>query len=130
MKNELFIPYELALVAYEKGFKINNYGIGWYYKRRDGENVHGLDTFYIDTNQNIEQWEKLDEPVEAILYQQITDWLLEKHGILITPDIYNLNKGFVVTVKILMNGSEDFTGNYTHREALNKGIEEAFKLIK
>jgi hypothetical protein len=141
MKN-MFIPYELAVKAYEKGFEIKSYGIGWYYKRRSTGDIHGLDTFYIDTNQNIQQWESIDEPIEAILYQQILDWLREKH---------NLNIWLIENPYTQGNGSGMYEWNIKPRmvknqplpqpkglgsgcgteyyEALNNAIKQALNLI-
>lgn len=129
--NNLFIPYELAVIAYKKGFEIKGYGIGWYYKRRDTGEIHGLDTFYIDTNQNIEQWDKIDEPIEAILYQQILDWLRDKHKLLIvTTHATPKNKYVSIIYKewnIEVYATLHYLDNYY--ESFNKVIEEALKLI-
>ncbi|MBK7362640.1 MAG: hypothetical protein IPJ01_10130 [Micavibrio sp.] len=129
MKN-MFIPYELAVKAYEKRFEIKSYGIGWYYKRRSTGDIHGLDTFYIDTNQNIEQWESIDEPIEAILYQQILDWLRENHNLCIyvmdathNGYFYQINNH---KTRFNVKGSSEVLPYY---EALNTAIEEALKLI-
>lgn len=131
MKINLFIPYNLSILAQKKGF--NEYCIGYYYKRRDNGEIHGLDTFFIDTNQNIQQWNELEEPTEAILYQQIIDWLREKHNILLGYGYYpNYNEKFACTLNFIepknyIKGIV-YTGK-TYYEALNKAIEESLKLI-
>jgi hypothetical protein len=89
---KLFVPYTLALLAKERGYKNNNYCLGHYYKSRYSEDVQGKDIFYIDTNQNMAQWESLKDPLEAILWQQLIDWLREK-GIVVS--IYNNASGYL-----------------------------------
>ncbi len=145
-----FIPYESALIAYKKGFKMQGYGIGWYYKRRSAGEIHGLDTFYIDTNQNIEQWNALDEPVEAIIYQQLVDWFRDVHHLhfYICPqgdretwslsgldgwNVSNIGKTNVKTRdgRLFYDIRQKYDGVKfnSYYEALDKAIEEAFKLI-
>jgi hypothetical protein len=144
-KNEMFIPYKLALTAYEKGFKMDDYNyinIGWYYKQRNSGEIHGLDVFYIDTNQNIQQWERLKEPVEAILYQQITDWFRDKHKLhfYIVPygdckhwNLANIGRTDLKTddgrLDYIIRSKYSKTKFKTYYEALNTAIEEALKKI-
>jgi len=117
----LFLPYELAIIAKQKGFNepcINCYNAdktlmqdGWYSTKRPCYN-DGL----------------IEECSSAPLYQQITDWFREKHN-------FNI---------AILKGEDTITGEFyycydggkhlTKRckgyyEALNKAIEEAFKLI-
>jgi len=129
MKNSLFIPYDLALIAIEKGYNFDYYGIGWYYKRRSNNEIHGLDTFYIDTNQNIQQWEALDNPIEAILYQQILDWFRDKHKIHFEISFERGLKTYYGNIfKESNHNRVDFVGK-DYYDTLNNGIKEAFKLI-
>jgi len=126
MKN-LFVPYELAVIAKEKGF-----------------NEPCLARFIDDGNKSLEIWdwdiplrnstnEEEDTLCTAPLYQQIVDWLREKHSIWIT--IYNQYKdenagkcyGYKVQMKDTCKSNVAQSDNYY--KALNKAIEEAFKLI-
>ena len=117
MKSELFIPYELAVIAKEKGFP-NHTGsclAAWEDNKKSrwlhfGSYPIGL--------------------LQAPLYQQIVDWFRDKHNlhICITPPD-NIWK-YIVYIKpfgfVDQNGG---TGFRTYYEALNKAISEAFKLI-
>jgi hypothetical protein len=116
MKN-LFIPYELAVIAKEKGF--NELCFGCYI-------TSPFDPAYLnDDKRGTNQYFK--EGVTAPLYQQIVDWFEETHKIVISRDRH-INNGFrywVYTDKGI--DVECYKMNKT--EALNKAIEEAFKLI-
>ncbi len=121
---ELFISYELALIAKNKGFNEKCFAF-W------SGNPHNNEPYRLNITEN--NWHFHKNNVTAIcapLYQQIVDWLREKHNlhICITPPdgvwkyIYELKYfGFKD-----QNGG---TGYNTHYDALNKAISEAFKLI-
>ncbi len=122
----LFIPYELAVVAKEKGFDEPCFNA---YRNSDGEQQ--LMQIGEWTNSGIENTHA--GYCAAPLYQQIVDWFREKHNIFIMaypqdgwcymfqdmneiPEIGNSNNGSGTKFK-------------SYYEALSKAIEEAFNLI-
>jgi hypothetical protein len=129
----LFLPYELALIAKEKGFDEDC--IAMYFKT---SKKLSIDSKNLLSN-------KICSGITAPLYQQIIDWLLEKHQISIEPQINPDLRwiiDFVPNILLTHEGSGNFTfftgskklnndyqGFNTKYEALNKAIEEAFKLI-
>lgn len=70
---DLFIPYELALLLKEKGFDEPSFGV---WNNIEKRLYIGLE---YDTNQN-----NMPNGCKAPLYQQIIDWFREKHNIDIT----------------------------------------------
>lgn len=146
--NTYFLPYSLALIAKEKGF-YEDYDLtgdvfGWYFKYRRTGDIAPLDVAYVEYNQNFQQWEP--EPLEeAPLYSQITDWLREKEnvrileGCPIPPEILKLSPELEERGRYSFylynenwNPRIPFYSNYFKKDyyaALNKTIEEAFKLI-
>lgn len=112
----LFIPFELAVIAKEKGFEEECFG-GYTQERLF---VYGEEYYYRSI--------KIDAP----LYQQIVNWF-DELGIFITisyvaPDT---NK-FGIRIDCYTK-NRNITNYYTHIyatrvEAENKAIEEAFKL--
>lgn len=121
MKN-LFIPYELSVLAKQKGFNEPCF------------------SFYYDNN--FEFWKEQDVlksiefPFDTVscnapLYQQIVDWFREKHNhvIMIKKDWH---KGKLMGWECVIEQKDGFIdcGTFkTHNAALNKAIEETFKLI-
>lgn len=108
MKN-LFIPFELAIIARQKGF--NETCFGWY--SSDG-------CFYtgeITINQGL---------LLAPLYQQIIDWFKFEKGI-----HFKLGLNVIIVKSqfpdIIIDGRIIEKENYYN--TLNKALEEAFKLI-
>jgi hypothetical protein len=139
---DLFIPYELALIAKEKGF--NEFCFGGYFYDREGARLldwpeHGLMFF---GQINSEQTEP--ENCSAPLFQQIVDWFRNEHKIVLEMlhggrhstdftywgcKIFKPSNGLQTYIN-----NPDLTKNndlqsYSYYEALNKAIEEAFKLI-
>lgn len=149
----LFIPYELALIAKEKGFdepcfaywslshiteEYNFHFIGEYTHYRDhylnfvGLGLRNSDLKTFPTG-------RMSNSMVAPLYQQIVDWFREKYKIDINWDIEVgaklianpvINHNYVFGINkfeevddIIYVEDKDF---YT---AYNKAIEEAFKLI-
>lgn len=117
----LFIPYPLAVLAKEKGFD-EQFTLAYYNSGK--ELCNGIN---------------MNEPINnslncrvgnivAPLYQQIVDWFREKHDIHIwaTPwyEIYPKQK----LIGYIINGESETTF-HSYYEALDKAIEEAFKLI-
>jgi len=130
MKN-LFIPYELAVIAKEKRFNEECFA------------------FYAFTSTNFFYCKNLDLggamkntdlslSVAAPLYQQIVDWLREKHNIHFIIRKYmtgGVNSGnWHIAIDDLSKRRnvlelEDKADHRDYYEALNTAIEEAFKLI-
>lgn len=117
---ELFLPYELAVIAKEKGF-----------------NEKCLAVIYADGQIVQQLFEKLqlgrnEEPcIAAPLYQQIVDWFREKHNIhfQITTDD-GIEYG--MCLNIIDNPEASGYWRYffkSYNEALKAAITEAFKLI-
>lgn len=128
---KLFIPYELALIAKDKGFNESCFG-GYYLF----ENKPDL-CIYQDENEFSDSKEII---LQAPLYQQMVDWFSEKHKIQIVEDISGLGTHFTCKIwnRNLRTGDcEGKLGKWTQTypyalsryEALNLAIEEALKLI-
>lgn len=130
---ELFVPYELALLAREKKCFIN--GLGYYYDNGQFE----FDPVFFDRPNLILEGDDPTFVCFAPLYQQLIDWFREKHGIAVFINHWNKNfeltfdgKEWEACVDIIerqpgkLNYCESFKNYY---EALTKAIEEAFKLI-
>lgn len=139
---QLFLPYNLSFLAKEKGFK--EPCLAWYnnpqmqepsiflveYGELEDNNVI-LDL----SNSKAENWKSVQDfhqyDCSAPLYQQIIDWFREKHKIHV--EAFNCNdekwlKEFSPVVETIDN-HETFGTYNDYYEALNKAIEEAFKLI-
>jgi hypothetical protein len=134
--NNLFLSYELALIAKEKGF--NEPCLACYRNtnaepvlRGCGALLFEVDRMYINSLN--------EEGVLAVpLYQQIIDWFREKYNLDIVPQYcmqYPLDKklrqvgygGNIYNHKKDINVKSYF--GTTYYEALNFAIQEAFKLI-
>jgi hypothetical protein len=129
----LFVPYELALLAKEKGF--NESCFMFYYNDGDGLTDDGI--FKTGTDSN---------PCNAPLYQQLVDWFRVKHNIQIQQAMPIPKEAVVAANGKLDHISQRYVfyiyNEYAnprivgkdqrsddYYEALKKGIEEAFKLI-
>ena len=126
---EQFVTYEIALVLKELGFNEECFG---YFKT--DKNLH---EFYGSSEQVI------DCNIQAPLWQQVIDWLREKHNIYLTiynPLLYNsyypdskygfdceiefLTKNNNVASTLISNNDSGFETYYEVREqAINKAIE-------
>jgi hypothetical protein len=105
----LFIPYELALKLKEKGFNEPCFG------------------FYIQGVLHPKLPDSTTILLHAPLYQQVIDWFREKHDIFISPE--NRNEHLIVR-GWNRKTCEHFVGDSNEpKEALNKAIEEALKLV-
>lgn len=134
MKN-LFLNYELSLIAKEKGFDC--LCLAYYNNHIEGlEKLKGLvlgKTFQ-DHNGETEGDNLI---CSAPVHQQITNWFIEKHDIWVNvdwtgrPEILDLKprknsyKGKSL-FEICIDGKY---GGFEYYFALNKAIQETFKLI-
>lgn len=112
----LFINYELALTAKEKGFNTSCFA----FKEVTNETYHIISKTHTDYMK-----------YGFITYQQLIDWFREKHNITIEP--FSILKGvrkatFKTVYRVQLwgkpKGYRDFNKN-----TLNKALEKAFKLI-
>lgn len=135
---ELFIPYPLAVVAYNKGFK--EFCLGWY------RQPNNYDTIFLGEKEGdlciskVEEGQFIAKGVRAPIYQQIVDFLVSKgidihyqhrptdgHKLLEQAEhrfmLFQLKDGKNKWI-------EDFHVITTDKYfGYNKAIEEAFKLI-
>lgn len=128
----LFIPYELAVIAKEKGFNEPCFATF----------VKGEFIFFQDERKEHAANEYLNSiECSAPLYQQITGWFESNHDLIFVPnhrmngDVktywYCVNK-FEKSAAGIIHGAVGMISIGCHRSnnsALNKAIEEAFKLI-
>lgn len=103
----LFIPYELAIIAKEKGFREKCFGL-----------FNAYNNFELDYNiASPYPFDSCPVHLPAPTHQQIVDWFREKK-ISICENPYT--NEWNVTI-----GDKEICWGYS----LNKAIEEAFKLI-
>lgn len=117
----LFIPYELAVIAKEKGFEemcITCYG-------------NTSKKLYLNSWKNMKNTLEEEDLTAAPLYQQILEWLFKEYNIFIE----------IKRIKVMVDPEDNFhvywceIGDFSSQhyktpiQALKKGIEEAFKLI-
>ncbi len=125
MKN-LFVPYNLALLAKEKGF--NEPCLGYYdVKNQKIYPSEGMiSNWFNTTNENV----GFDWKFSAPLYQQLIDWFREKHSIWIEVQVV-FYQGSIYYIAWVRNTKHlyDSSNISTYYEALSKALEEAFKLI-
>lgn len=134
----LFIPYNLAVMAKEKGF--NEPCLAYWVNETPTNKEGQLLVYYKKPYDNIKITTSIiKEYCYAPLYQQIVDWLRNEHSVQIKVEravsghfSYGLHNRNMInygpyTQPNLVNKSEYFIATYY--EALNKAIDEAFKLI-
>lgn len=118
--NQLFIPHELALKAKSKGF--TNQCMAIYDEKG---------TFAFQPRGNWYQNSKEDMyNCAAPIYQQIVDWVREKHKIVIETIFYE--EYIMATISELPKVEKFIWKDEENTDlcyALNKAIGEAFKLI-
>jgi hypothetical protein len=123
---DLFLPYELAVIAKEKNYK--GECVAFYNEMHDQIKV-GTILFPADSG-HWDNWNKETHLVSAPLYQQIVDWLREKHNITVEP--YSMVKSFKTISRETVYRVQRF-GKAGYRDSnyktLDKAITEAFKLI-
>ncbi len=128
--NKLFIPYELALFAKEKGF-IPSPSFAEY---RQWDGSEPWLNLYQDWSP--EDTEKFTKECEAPLYQQIIDWFRIEHKLILTTEIgfplkythrvYDISS---IKPKRTYNSGGPTICIEDYYESLNKAVEEALKLI-
>lgn len=123
----LFIPYELAVKLKKLGFDEDCFGGFDAYKE--------LRFDYVGMVKNSHFNMPPRNHVAAPLYQQVVDWLRDKHEIIVDP-IPVLSKGHdkagkftaIIIVKLILQTID--VGYYDeYYEALNAAIEKAIQLI-
>ena len=118
---ELFVPKELGQLLKHKGFNEPcQIGI------KDNEELHGVGFGFTNYNNNVHDF-------VLPLYQQVTNWLIDKHKIYIM--VYPRDKWnyYVQGIDETISCSgKQFHGEKfkSHYEALDKAIEVALTLIK
>lgn len=128
----LFTPYPLAILAKEKGFdepclaywEVHKHDQCIVYWKKPWDDKRITNSFL--------------DSINAPIYQQIVDWFREKHGIYISVGIDQyINKMLVDYTINKEDTGEKFGFMHIKREsgiedyyqAIDKAIEEAFKLI-
>lgn len=119
---QLFLPYELALIAKEKGF--DEQCLAYYGDDKEVRQVDGIGGRF-HTSSNAEIKDKITAP----LYQQIINWFIKEYRIKIRLipttsgydwyEIWIWNKDKVLWNKHIIERTDN----------LNQAISEAFKLI-
>lgn len=121
MKN-LFVPYEIALLAKNNGFNEPSFGVFVEQTWGNGDIRFLLEGEVMDDNEEI--------LFPAPLYQQLIDWFRIEHDILIwveTATYVNMfnYRYYIETYDNKAEGMK--TNNYY--KALNDAIKKAFKMI-
>lgn len=129
MKN-LFVPYEIALLAKEKEFDepcLSSYNTK--------KQLTIASTFGLKNSDLIDDFLKYGYEVTAPLYQQIIDWFLTRG---ISIEINTTLDSLIAGKPKFHYGASKFKGKRDYMsssefdnryECMNKAIEEAFKLI-
>ena len=128
---KLFVSIELAIMAKEKEFNEEVFGFYW------------RDTYDLVYDNAIGYHSGMH--LSAPTHQQLIDWFREKHGIYVNADLLpNVTKykGTFVPLSFIPKKYKNFESYAKDREkystvdsyddyyeALNKALEEAFKLI-
>ncbi len=129
----LFVPYELALLAKEKGF--DEPCLAWHQKSEILNHVDEMVMYMVGQPNNYQiytthDWDEVASNVNAPLYQQLNDWFRETHNLNIQIKINDWNKYFCEITNV--KGSFFHSAHYAEEDyytALTKAFKEAFKLI-
>lgn len=130
---KLFVSYELALVAKEKGFDKSCFT--WYYK---SSKKLAYGAYHPDgiSNPILLAIRLTEKRVAAPIYQQLVDWFREKYFMHITVSpICTVNEviGMVGRINFMINAFQRadvvVDGDFDYYETLNMILLEAFKLI-
>lgn len=125
---DLFVSKTLAELAQKKGFDYPCL-MGW---NRNDELCSKI-AHTIGGNSKI-SWDSHDSHIPAPLYQQIIDWLLEKHKIHVAVSpfpVYNGKYGTQVCNGSIQSGWEPaFENGNTRKQALDFKLEEVLNGLK
>jgi hypothetical protein len=129
---EQFVPYEIALILKEKGF----HEPCFCFYRENGQVAEGSICFGLLNNNlnDVYDYEKHQNPIRetivtAPLWQQVNDWLREKHFIDILIDPAGIANMYSVFVKNWIYENEKDRAMFTYPEARQAAIEHALTLI-
>ena len=78
--NQFYVPYKLSLKLKKAGFKEETYA--FYNQKGKGKDLYFSSGFYDTSNWNQDE-KGLDSLVSAPMYQQVVDWLREKHDLIV-----------------------------------------------
>lgn len=123
----LFIPYELAVIAKEKGF--NEPCLTFYCNGKLYEEEDTFEEWFACTNEDTFGESK---NCTAPLYQQIVDWFRENHNIYLHIADVEQNQWmyYIKSLDKSRNMIYSMNNYKTYYESLNKAIKEAFNLLK
>ena len=129
----LFAPYELALLAKEKGFDEPCCA-----EHVNSEIISDQSGLFSPFTNTLTNHSARQNPISAPLYQQLVDWFRDKHDIHLTVSSATITKkccGLIQT-KSKKNSlydnkwsNTDSDPTLSYYEALNSALTEAFKLI-
>lgn len=119
--NKLFVPYHLAVLAKEKGFDEPCLSYYWELELHDWWKNPCYTTNSVQG--------KDEDCVAAPLYQQLVDFLREKYNISIELHWQQGTEGWYFCYGYNAGKWYFPKGTFKYYEALNKALEEAFKLI-
>lgn len=120
----LFIPYPLAVLAKEKGF--DEECVTFF----NSEGKLNMALVQVGLELPLSNSQMSKNRIAAPLYQQIVDWFREEHDLDINIIRWVPNKSFYFKIQDGLKSVKSHSyDEFTYYEALNKAIEEAFKLI-
>ncbi len=136
MKN-LFVPFELAKLMKEKVFDEECFG--WYAPHLKKPVDDPKDNLIIEKTKNQSFW--MAQICSAPTYQQCTDWLREKHGMIIAIAVFKHKESnqelnywpkihFLIS-DVVSTDTADWEGedSVDYYQALTAGIEQVLTLI-
>jgi len=118
--NQLFLPYELAVMAKEKGF--DDHCFMFYYNNGKGNTLTDDAIFKTGTDSN---------PVNAPLYQQIFDWLesVKKIKVRKIPSTSGVDWWEIWRWQSQRDSAGYWKQEVFRPENINEAIKKAFELI-
>jgi hypothetical protein len=125
---DLFLPYELAVIAKEKNYK--GECVAFYNEMHDQIKV-GTILFPADSG-HWDNWNKETHLVSAPLYQQIVDWFRIKKAISVEiswNEHMKMWQGVIQDFRDPTNTYDDYGTSEDYYTTYNAVITEAFKLI-
>lgn len=121
MKQKLFVPYEFALLAKEKGYTEDCIAL------YSDENLYMI--YQSGEKGVIHTFDKSSTSIAAPLYQQLLDWFRKKHDLHLYVEAYGNDTYEGVIVSNFSKAEEGDTIFTTYYDALDDAIKDAFKLI-